>query len=211
MMHRGWCTGDDAPGMKHWGWCFGGDAPGMMLVPKCIYPKCIFAKCTRLACLLSFASLLPPYLGSENLKIPIIGSKIKVSESWLQVASFEKIGHLIPPLSRTTLTEDKKIIWPMVDIPLNYYPPLGNLPGWVDPSWANACLQAVSKPGQLSGCPCSTILQLSIVNLSISRPCFAILPFPFSIFQFCEFCISRILLFFHISVHPYQSIRVCAG
>ena len=25
---------------------------------KCIYPKCIFAKCTRLACLLSFASLL---------------------------------------------------------------------------------------------------------------------------------------------------------
>ena len=29
-----------------------------MLVPKCIYLKCIFAKCTRLACLLSFASLL---------------------------------------------------------------------------------------------------------------------------------------------------------
>ena len=28
-----------------------------MLVPKCIYPKSIFAKCTRLACLLSFASL----------------------------------------------------------------------------------------------------------------------------------------------------------
>ena len=28
-----------------------------MLFPKCIYPKCIFAKCTRLACLLSFASL----------------------------------------------------------------------------------------------------------------------------------------------------------
>ena len=24
---------------------------------KCLYPKCIFAKCTRLACLLSFASL----------------------------------------------------------------------------------------------------------------------------------------------------------
>ena len=24
---------------------------------KCFYPKCIFAKCTRLACLLSFASL----------------------------------------------------------------------------------------------------------------------------------------------------------
>ena len=27
------------------------------IFPKCIYPKCIFAKCTRLACLLSFASL----------------------------------------------------------------------------------------------------------------------------------------------------------
>ena len=26
---------------------------------KCIFPKCIFAKCTRLACLLSFASLFP--------------------------------------------------------------------------------------------------------------------------------------------------------
>ena len=29
-----------------------------MLDPKCIYGKSIFAKCTRLACLLSFASLL---------------------------------------------------------------------------------------------------------------------------------------------------------
>ena len=28
------------------------------IFPKCVYPKCIFAKCTRLACLLSFASLL---------------------------------------------------------------------------------------------------------------------------------------------------------
>ena len=28
-----------------------------MLDPKCIYRKSIFAKCTRLACLLSFASL----------------------------------------------------------------------------------------------------------------------------------------------------------
>ena len=27
------------------------------IFPKCIYPKCIFARCTRLACLLSFASL----------------------------------------------------------------------------------------------------------------------------------------------------------
>ena len=27
------------------------------IFPKCNYPKCIFAKCTRLACLLSFASL----------------------------------------------------------------------------------------------------------------------------------------------------------
>ena len=28
-----------------------------MLYPKCIYQKSTFAKCTRLACLLSFASL----------------------------------------------------------------------------------------------------------------------------------------------------------
>ena len=28
-----------------------------MVIPKCIYPKSIFAKCTRLACLLSFASV----------------------------------------------------------------------------------------------------------------------------------------------------------
>ena len=27
------------------------------IFPKCNYAKCIFAKCTRLACLLSFASL----------------------------------------------------------------------------------------------------------------------------------------------------------
>ena len=32
------------------------------IFPKCVYPKCIFAKCTRLACLLSFASLLSSYL-----------------------------------------------------------------------------------------------------------------------------------------------------
>ena len=29
----------------------------LFIFPKCIYPKCICAKCTRLACLLSFASL----------------------------------------------------------------------------------------------------------------------------------------------------------
>ena len=29
----------------------------MCIFLKCFYPKCIFAKCTRLACLLSFASL----------------------------------------------------------------------------------------------------------------------------------------------------------
>ena len=33
-----------------------------MLIPKCIYPKSIFAKCTRLACLLSFASLFLSHL-----------------------------------------------------------------------------------------------------------------------------------------------------
>ena len=31
--------------------------PRKFIFPKCIYPKCICAKCTRLACLLSFASL----------------------------------------------------------------------------------------------------------------------------------------------------------
>ena len=38
-----------------------------MLVPKCIYPKSIFAKCTRLARLLSFASLLiiPPTIFTQ--------------------------------------------------------------------------------------------------------------------------------------------------
>ena len=30
MMHRGWCTRDDAPGMMHRGWCTGDDALGMM-------------------------------------------------------------------------------------------------------------------------------------------------------------------------------------
>ena len=33
-----------------------------MLDPKCIYQKSIFAKCTRLACLLSFASLFQHHL-----------------------------------------------------------------------------------------------------------------------------------------------------
>ena len=39
-----------------------------MLVPKCIYPKSIFANCTRLACLLSFASLSisKPHLSWDN-------------------------------------------------------------------------------------------------------------------------------------------------
>ena len=31
--------------------------PNFRIIPKCIYPECIFVKCTRLACLLSFASL----------------------------------------------------------------------------------------------------------------------------------------------------------
>ena len=37
-----------------------------MLDPKCIYRKSIFAKCTRLACLLSFASLFL-FGGSRNI------------------------------------------------------------------------------------------------------------------------------------------------
>ena len=35
----------------------GGYVFSRCIFPKCIYPKCIIAKCTRLACLLSFASL----------------------------------------------------------------------------------------------------------------------------------------------------------
>ena len=37
---------------------------------KCFYPKCIFAKCTRLACLLSFASLFIPRQFLENWNQP---------------------------------------------------------------------------------------------------------------------------------------------
>ena len=56
-----------------------------MLDPKCIYRKSIFAKCTRLACLLSFASLFDLGLLSiflywhleavEHLCISVEGSK----------------------------------------------------------------------------------------------------------------------------------------
>ena len=45
--------------------------PPNFIFPKCIYPKCIFAKCTRLACLLSFASLFSLKLRKyifENVK-----------------------------------------------------------------------------------------------------------------------------------------------
>ena len=46
-----------------------------MLVPKCIYPKSIFAKCTRLACLLSFASLLMTgaLFGAKFTSVPKLG------------------------------------------------------------------------------------------------------------------------------------------
>ena len=40
-----------------------------MLDPKCIYRKSIFAKCTRLACLLSFASLFLCFLAVQNSSI----------------------------------------------------------------------------------------------------------------------------------------------
>ena len=38
-----------------------------MLDPKCIYRKSIFAKCTRLACLLSFASLFTTFVSFFHL------------------------------------------------------------------------------------------------------------------------------------------------
>ena len=35
VMHRGWCTRGDAPGLMHRGWCSGGDAPGVMHLGWC--------------------------------------------------------------------------------------------------------------------------------------------------------------------------------
>ena len=42
--------------------------------PMCIYPKCMFAKCTRLACLLSFASLFV-----NNMLIKLAKKILKIS------------------------------------------------------------------------------------------------------------------------------------
>ena len=46
----------------------GGYVEVMYFFPKCVYPKCIFAKCTRLACLLSLASL---FFGKAREKLQI--------------------------------------------------------------------------------------------------------------------------------------------
>ena len=53
------------------------------IFPKCIYPKCIFAKCrTRLACLLSFASLL-----DDSIKDHITGIIRRKSQYVQQISS----------------------------------------------------------------------------------------------------------------------------
>ena len=65
-----------------------------MLDPKCIYRKSIFAKCTRLACLLSFASLF-----SEVLIVP---------ESTPEVTHFSHIfGKKSMLVTRGKLFEEK--------------------------------------------------------------------------------------------------------
>ena len=50
------------------------------IFPKCIYPKCISAKCTRLACLLSFASLLSwswPIFCIEKNWMPLVQNRLQ--------------------------------------------------------------------------------------------------------------------------------------
>ena len=54
----------------------------------CIYPKCIFAKCTRLACLLSFASLFSMYSALRSPKE--LTKKLKVVPSIHKCLMFDK-------------------------------------------------------------------------------------------------------------------------
>ena len=58
-----------------------------MLDPKCIYRKSIFAKCTRLACLLSFASLFKQERYKKCLHSdvgPMIENRASFSKSFKQ-------------------------------------------------------------------------------------------------------------------------------
>ena len=67
----------------------------MMLVPKCIYPKCIFAKCTRLACLLSFASLIQIEINQEETDFfaePCVDTKWKAMSSVADLDLIKNLG-----------------------------------------------------------------------------------------------------------------------
>ena len=88
------------------------------IFPKCNYPKCIFAKCTRLACLLSFASLFPmriPLCPFPSLiqcqwcyKIPGIWKQIKLwshnammNEGKFTIVRFWQMGFCLSSLWKT--------------------------------------------------------------------------------------------------------------
>ena len=47
-MHRGWCTGDEAPGVMLWGWCTRDDARSKVYLSKVyfceMYPTCVSSK-----------------------------------------------------------------------------------------------------------------------------------------------------------------------
>ena len=60
-----------------------------MLVPKCIYPKSIFEKCTRLACLLSFASLFSD-MDTRHIGLPS-SLKKEISQIVTEIAILVKL------------------------------------------------------------------------------------------------------------------------
>ena len=59
---------------------------------KCFYPKCIFAKCTRLACLLSFASLFHEQYKSKLCKPPCTQTTYDVRPTQMNNRSIMKIN-----------------------------------------------------------------------------------------------------------------------
>ena len=56
---------------------------------KCFYPKCIFAKCTRLACLLSFASLFPWNAHANKIEIQKPGKIFRIKQIYIFKFSFQ--------------------------------------------------------------------------------------------------------------------------
>ena len=51
------------------------------IFPRCVYSKCIFAKCTRLACLLSFASLFVHEIAPDKMFRRICDMEMNLSIS----------------------------------------------------------------------------------------------------------------------------------